>query len=430
MAMAADIPADPQRQPGRGPVQLVLSDDLKRKRLTVGFRWLLVIPHFIWLGIWGIGAFVAALANWLATLVMCRPPAALHRFLALYVRYATQVYGYFLLGADPYPPFDGRPGYPVDVEIDAPEVQSRLTVAFRIVLVLPALLLAGALFGLPSTRSGSSGQLFNFSLGVAHVAAFLGWFVCVARARMPRGLRDCVVWGVGFGAQLWAYLLVLTSAYPDPDPAVVLGELPERSDPIGFDVGGDLRRSRLTVFFRLPLAVPHLVWLALWSVLALLAAIANWVATLAQGRSPAPLHRFLSAYLRYQAHVYAFLWLIGNRFPGFAGAAGSYDAEASIAPPHTQNRWSVAFRLLLVLPAWFLASAFGSLAWTCAFLAWFAALVTGRMPRGLLNASAQALRYTLQVSGYVLVLSDAYPNSGPCRQAAAGAPAAAESAFG
>jgi hypothetical protein len=428
--MAADIPVNTQL-PGRGPVRLVLSDDLERKRLTVGFRWLLVIPHFFWLGIWGIGAFVAALANWLATLVTGRPPVALHRFLALYVKYATQVYGYFLLGAGPYPPFDGRPGYPVDVEIDAPAVQSRLTVAFRIVLVLPALLLAGALFGLPSTNSGSSGQLFSFSLGVAHVAAFLGWFVCVVRARMSRGLRDCVVWGVGFGAQLWAYLLVLTSAYPDPDPAVVLGELPRRSDPVGFEAGENLRRARLTVLFRLPLAVPHLVWLALWSVVALFAAVANWVATLAQGRSPAPLHRFLSAYLRYQAHVYAFLLLIGNRFPGFAGGAGSYDAEASIAPPHTQNRWSVAFRLLLVLPAWFLASTFGSLAWMCAFLAWFAALVTGRMPRRLLNASAQALRYTLQVSGYVLVLSDAYPYSGPSRQAAAtSAPAAAESAFG
>jgi hypothetical protein len=428
--MAADIPANAQRRPSRGPVQLVLSDDLERKRLTVGFRWLLVIPHFIWLGLWGIGAFVAALANWLVTLVTGRPPAALHRFLALYVKYATQVYGYFLLGADPYPPFDGRPGYPVDVEIDAPEVQSRLTVAFRIVLVLPALLLAGSLFGLPSMGSGSSGQVYNFSFGVAHVAALLGWFVCVLRARMPRGLRDCVAWGVGFGAQLWAYLLVLTSAYPDPDPAVVLGELPRRSDPIGFEAGGDLHRSRLTVFFRLPLAVPHLVWLALWSVLVLLAAIANWVATLAHGRSPSPLHRFLSAYVRYQAHVYAFLWLIGNRFPGFVGAAGSYDAEASIAPPRAQNRWSVAFRLLLVLPAWFLASAFGSLVCTCAFLAWFAALVTGRMPRRLLNAAAQALRYTLQVSGYVLVLSDAYPYSGPCRQVPADAPAAAESAFG
>jgi hypothetical protein len=396
----------------------------------VGFRWLLVIPHFIWLGLWGIGAFVAALANWLVTLLTGRPPAALHRFLALYVKYATQVYGYFLLGADPYPPFDGRPGYPVDVEIDAPEAQSRLTVAFRIVLVLPALLLMGSLFGLPSTSSSGSGTLYNFSLGVAHTAAFLGWFACVARRRMPRGLRDCVVWGVGFGAQFWAYLLVLTSAYPDPDPAVVLGELPGRSDPVGFEAGGDLRRSRLTVFFRLPLAMPHLVWLALWSVVALLAAIANWVATLALGRSPAPLHRFLSAYVRYQAHVYAFLWLIANRFPGFAGAPGSYDAEASIAPAHAQSRWSVAFRLVLVLPAWLLASAFGSLAWTCAFLAWFVALVTGRMPRGLLNAAAQALRYTLQVSGYTLLLSDAYPYSGPSRQAPAGEPAAAESAFG
>jgi Domain of unknown function (DUF4389) len=428
---AADIPANTRQRPGRAPVRLVLSDDLKRKRLTVGFRWLLVIPHFIWLGLWGIAAFVAAMANWLVTLVTGRPPEALHRFLALYVKYATQVYGYFLLGADPYPPFDGRPGYPVDVEIDAPAAQSRLTVAVRIVLVLPALLLAGSLFGLPTTSSSArSGQLYYFSFGVAHVAALLGWFVCVARARMPRGLRDCVVWGVGFGAQLWAYLLVLTSAYPDPDPAVVLGELPRRSDPIGFEAGEDLRRSRLTVFFRLPLAVPHLVWLALWSVLALLAAIANWVATLVRGRSPAPLHRFLSAYLRYQAHVYAFLWLIGNRFPGFAGTAGSYDAEASIAPPRAQNRWSVAFRLVLVLPAWFLASAFGSLAWTCAFLAWFAALVTGRMPRGLQNASAQALRYTLQVSGYLLVLNDAYPYSGPCRQEPAGATAPAESAIG
>ncbi len=428
--MAADIPANTQQQPARGPVQLVLGDDLERKRLTVGFRWLLVIPHFIWLGLWSVAAFVAALANWLVTLVTGRPPAALHNFLALYVKYATQVYGYFLLGADPYPPFDGRPGYPVDVEIGAPAVQGRLTVAFRIVLVLPALLLAGALFGFPSTGSGGSGQLYSSSLGVAHVAAFLGWFVCVTRARMPRGLRDCVVWGVGFGAQLWAYLLVLTSAYPDPDPAVVLGELPLRSDPISFDAGGDLRRSRLTVFFRLPLAVPHLVWLALWSVVALLAAIANWVATLAQGRSVEGLHRFLSAYLRYQAHVYAFLWLIGNRFPGFGGAVGSYDAEASIASSQAQNRWSVAFRILLVLPAWVLASAFASLAWTCAFLAWFVALATGRMPRRLLNAAAQALRYTLQVSGYTLVLSDAYPYSGPCRQEPAGVPATAESAFG
>lgn len=411
------------------PVHLLVSDDLQRSRGTVFFRAWFALPFFLWLALWSIAAFIAALSNWLATLARGRSPEGLHRFLASYVRFAVHAYAYVNLAAEPLPSFSGRSSYTIDVEIASAERQNRWSVAFRGVLAVPAALLALVFVGSGLyVASASFGLSTDF--GLLGTCGFLGWFAALVRARMPGGLRDCVVWSVGFGAQLWGYLLVLTSAYPDPDPAVALGELPRRSDPVGFASGGDLRRSRLTVFFRLPLVVPHVVWLALWSVLALLAAIANWVATLAQGRSPAPLHRFLSAYLRYQAHVYAFLWLIGNRFPGFVGAAGSYDAEATIAPSQAQNRWSVAFRLLLVLPAWFLASAFGSLLWTCAFLAWFAALVTGRMPRGLLNAAAQALRYMLQVSGYVLVLSDAYPYSGPCHQEAAGAPPAAEPAFG
>jgi hypothetical protein len=35
--------------------------------------------------------------------------------------------------------------------------------------------------------------------------------------------------------------------------------------PARITVDDDLRRSRLTVFFRLLLALPHIVWLYLWS---------------------------------------------------------------------------------------------------------------------------------------------------------------------
>jgi uncharacterized protein DUF4389 len=402
------------------PVRLLISDDLRRKRLTVFFRLFLVIPHYIWLGIWGIGAFFAAIANWLATLVAGRPPAGLHRFLALYVKYATQVYAYLYLAADPYPPFDGRPGYPVDVEIAPPERQSRLTVAFRLILVIPAVVLAVSLLGAPNFgfsrwRSGNEGTV-NFAFGMlAYAAAFLGWFASLARRRMPHGLRDCAAWTVGYGAQLWSYLFVLTSRYPDSDPEVVLGELPSRSDPISIEVADDLRRSRLTVFFRLLLAFPHFVWLTLWEVLALFAAIASWATTLVRGQPPATLHRFLSAYLRYQTHVYAFISLTANPFPGFAGSAGSYPAEVAIEDPRRQNRWSVGFRLVLVLPAWFLAAAYGWVLWSAAFLGWFAALATGAMPRRLRNTGAHALRYLTQVNGYVLLLTGAYPYGGPCR---------------
>jgi uncharacterized protein DUF4389 len=401
------------------PVRLLISDDLRRKRLTVFFRLFLVIPHSVWLGIWGIGAFFAAIGNWLATLVAGRSPAGLHRFLALYVKYATQVYAYLYLAADPYPPFDGRPGYPVDVEIAPPEPQRRLTVAFRLILVIPALLLAASLLGAPSfgyrpSRSGTGGT-FSYAFGVAHAAAILGWFASLARRRMPTGLRDGVAWGIGYGAQLWSYLFLLTGRYPNSDPEVVLGEVPSRSDPISIEVADDLRRSRLTVFFRLLLAFPHFVWLTLWGVLSLFAVIASWAATLVRGRSPASLHRFLSAYLRYQTHVYAFLSLIVNPFPGFAGSAGSYPAEVAIDAPQRQNRWSVGFRLLLALPAWVLAAAYGSVLWPVAVLGWFASLVTGTMPRRLRNTGAHALRYIAQVNGYLFLLTDAYPYGGPCR---------------
>jgi hypothetical protein len=324
------------------------------------------------------------------------------------------------LAADPYPPFDGRAGYPIDVEIAPPESQNRLTVAFRLILVIPALVLAVSLLGAPNFgfsrwRSGNRAT-FNFAFGMlAYAAAFLGWFASLARRRMPHGLRDCLAWTVGYGAQLWSYLFVLTSRYPDSDPEVVLGELSSRSDPIRIEIADDLRRSRLTVFFRLLLAFPHFVWLTLWEVLALLAVIASWVATLVRGQPPVALHRFLSAYLRYQTHVNAFISLIANPFPGFAGSAGSYPAEVAIEGPRRQNRWSVGFRLVLVLPAWFLAVAYGWVLWSVAFLGWFAALATGAMPRRLRNTGGHALRYLTQVYGYLLLLTDVYPYGGPCR---------------
>jgi Domain of unknown function (DUF4389) len=417
------------------PVRVVVSDDLSRKRLTVFFRLILVIPHCLWLGIWGIGAFFAAIANWFATLVAGRSPAGLHRFLALYIKYATQVYAYLLLAASPYPEFDGRPGYPVDVEVAPPERQSRASVGFRLVLALPALLIALALMDNFSLGTGRSRNFSsNFYFGVAYAAAFLGWFACLALARMPRGLRDGVVWAVGFSAQLWAYLFVLTDRYPDSDPEVVLGGLPAREDPVGVTLDDDRRRSRLTVFFRLLLAFPHFVWLTLWGIVAVFVLLATWASTLVRGQSPAPLHKFLSRYLRYGGHVYAFLVLVANPFPGFAGVAGSYPAEIKIGAPGRQSRWTVAFRLLLALPAWLLAAAYGLLLFVGALLGWFAALVTGTMPRRLRNTGVHALRYVIAAYGYVFLLTGAYPYGGPCRVPGTSArrpPAQpAESAFG
>jgi hypothetical protein len=404
------------------PIQLLVTDDRERDRLTVFFRGLLAIPHFIWLLLWSIVALLAAFANWLATLALGRSPSPLHRFLSAYVKYVTQFFAYLHLAANPYPSFDGSDGYPVDLTIAPPARQSRWSVAFRLLLLVPSLLLFLALVG--NSFSGGFGRSrFSISSNIGLLAAvsLLGWFAIMARRWMPHGLRDAAAYALSYGAQFWAYALLLTDRYPDSDPMRAVPNVPVRSDPIHVELDDDLRRSRLTVFFRLPLVFPHIVWLLLWSVLAELAAIVNWLVTLIAGRSPAWLHRFLAAYLRYQLHVYSFFSLIANPFPGFVGRAGSYPFEVAIAARERQNRWKTGFRAILAIPALLLAGAYGTLLSVVALLGWFSCLALARMPRGLRNAGALVLRYQAQTYGYLLLLSDSYPYGGPARNPEAGA---------
>ena len=64
------------------PIHLVVTDDLERNRLTVFFRLLLAIPHFVWLLLWGIAVWFAVLAAWLVGIFTGRVPDGLHGFIA------------------------------------------------------------------------------------------------------------------------------------------------------------------------------------------------------------------------------------------------------------------------------------------------------------------------------------------------------------
>jgi len=64
--------------------------------------------------------------------------------------------------------------------------------------------------------------------------------------------------------------------------------------PIQLTSTDDLRRARLTVFFRLILAIPHILWLVLWAAAVFFVAIANWFATLLGRQSPDSLRQSTS----------------------------------------------------------------------------------------------------------------------------------------
>jgi hypothetical protein len=180
--------------------------------------------------------------------------------------------------------------------------------------------------------------------------------------------------------------------------------------PIRLVVNDDLQRNRLTVFFRLILAIPLLIWAALWAAVAILAWIVNWFATLIKGRSPEGLHNFLGTFLRYATHVRAYVLLVADPYPGFTGRQGSYPVDLEIDPPQDQNRLTVFFRIFLAIPALMLANLLSQLNQLLAVFSWFVALVTGRVPEGLRNFAALAIRIETQTYAYVVLLTPRYPS--------------------
>ena len=178
------------------PIGLIVDDDLRRNRLTVFFRLLLAIPQAVVLWLWGYVAGLAVVIAWFAALFTGRVPEGLHNFQARFLRASTHLYAYVLLLADPWPPFGGSSGYPVDLRVDPPAPQSRLTVFFRLVLAIPALILS---------------SVFRIVNGLV---AFLGWFACLALGRMPQGMRDVSAWMLRYELQTYGYVGLLTDRYP------------------------------------------------------------------------------------------------------------------------------------------------------------------------------------------------------------------------
>lgn len=159
----------------------------------------------------------------------------------------------------------------------------------------------------------------------------------------------------------------------------------------------------------------------MWGVAACFAVIANWVATLVTGRSPSGLHAFLRDFLRYATHVWAYVSLAADPYPSFEGDR-PYPVDLVVGDSEPQNRWTVLFRIVLAVPAMLVVSAYSSVGMLATVLGWFASLARAEMPRGLRNAIALSLRVNQQLLGYLFVLTDRYPYSGPTTAAAPAEP--------
>jgi hypothetical protein len=202
--------------------------------------------------------------------------------------------------------------------------------------------------------------------------------------------------------------------------------------PVSIEVVPQLaNRNRLTVGFRLILAIPHLLLVGgigmgfalrsgrgdvstsagetgLLGTAAYLLAIVSWFTIVIAGTHITAIRQFTTFYLRWRVRALAYLMLLEDSYPPFGDAA--YPASLTYADGEAaRKRLTVGFRLILIIPHVIVVGLLSIAWWVTTFVSWFAILIVGSYPQGLYEFGVGVLRWFIRVEAYMLLLVDEYP---------------------
>jgi hypothetical protein len=152
---------------------------------------------------------------------------------------------------------------------------------------------------------------------VASVLVFVAWIVGVITGRIPDGIQGLIVAALRYSVRVQTYAFFLREEYPPfafdtdfTDPG---------TDPrTRFDVVAAIEgRSRLTIFFRGLLIIPHAIVLFFLFIATYVVYVVGWFAVIILGRWPAGLESFVVGFIRWTARFNAYANLLTDDYPPF-----------------------------------------------------------------------------------------------------------------
>jgi Domain of unknown function (DUF4389) len=201
--------------------------------------------------------------------------------------------------------------YPVQFSVDYPDrALSRLSTAFRIVLVIPIAIILGAVSN-GTWQWSSGGQTTEIAAGAGGLLFFGPLLMILFRQKYPRWWFDWNLELQRFSNRVGVYLALMDDRYPSTtDQQSVRLEYPYP------DAERDLNRwLPLVKWF---LAIPHYIVLFFLWIAAIVVVIVGWFAILFTGRYPRGMFDFVEGVIRWQNRVaaYAFV-LVTDHYPPF-----------------------------------------------------------------------------------------------------------------
>lgn len=186
------------------------------------------------------------------------------------------------------------PTYPVTFEADYIERRSRLTTFFRLVLVIPHLIVA---------------TFWGIAIFVVVVVA---WFALLFTGRWPEGMYGFTGGFLRYYTRVHAYLFLLADPYPPFSGA------DHASYPVRLNVGPALANyNRLKVLLRIFYIIPAYLIVYVMNVVVELAAFASWLVIVVTGKQPKGLQDVIGLCVSYSARAYALFLLLTETYPPF-----------------------------------------------------------------------------------------------------------------
>jgi hypothetical protein len=178
--------------------------------------------------------------------------------------------------------------------LDCPfsETRNRLTVAFRIILVIPHLIVL-VLWGL---------AVFFAVVGQ--------WFVCVFTGKRNRGIWDFVNGYLGYSARVTTYFGLLHDVFPPFGTS-------QGAVPAVYGHSFDEPVNRLTAGLRIFWAIPAIVIEYFLRVANQALAFLSWLFIIFTGKQPRGLFDFMIKAQRYSMQSMTYLALQTDKYPAF-----------------------------------------------------------------------------------------------------------------
>jgi Domain of unknown function (DUF4389) len=188
----------------------------------------------------------------------------------------------------------GAPHHPIGLIVTDDLERSRLTTFFRLILAIPHF-------------------IFLYLWGIAaSFVVLIVWFVALFTRRVPDGLHNFLAAYLRYTTRVYGYVLLLSNPFP---PFSSAGDYPidARVDPAA-------DQSRLSVFFRIILAIPALFLVYVFRLVNSVVAFLAWFYILFTGRMNEAMRNLSAWLLRYEVQTYGYLMLLTSRYPSLAGA--------------------------------------------------------------------------------------------------------------